>query len=79
MGGGMGADMGADMGGPPAPPGPEPGGEAGVTPESINKKDNLKILLENDSLTEDDSYIDLSKARNSLGDIETQLDKLLNR
>jgi hypothetical protein len=78
MGGGMGADMGADMGGPPAPPGPEPGGEAGVTPESINKKDNLKILLENDSLTEDDSYIDLSKARNSLGDIETQLDKLLN-
>jgi hypothetical protein len=77
-GGDMGGGMGADMGGPPAPPGPEPGGEAGVTPESINKKDNLKILLENDSLTEDDSYIDLSKARNSLGDIETQLDKLLN-
>ena len=75
--GGMGSDMGG-MEGPPAPPGPEPGGEAGVTPESINKKDNLKILLENDSLTEDDSYIDLSKARNSLGDIETQLDKLLN-
>ena len=77
-GGDMGGGMGADMGGPPAPPGPEPGGDAGVTPESINKKDNLKILLENDSLTEDDSYIDLSKARNSLGDIETQLDKLLN-
>ena len=76
--GGMGSDMGGGMEGPPAPPGPEPGGEAGVTPESINKKDNLKILLENDSLTEDDSYIDLSKARNSLGDIETQLDKLLN-
>ena len=32
----------------------------------------------NFSSTEDDSYIDLSKARNSLGDIETQLDKLLN-
>jgi len=78
-GGDMGGGMGADMGGPPAPPGPEPGGDAGVTPESINKKDNLKILLENDSLTEDDSFIDLSKARNSLGDIETQLDKLLNR
>jgi len=77
--GGMGADMGGGMEGPPAPPGPEPGGDAGVTPESIDKKDNLKILLENDSLTEDDSFIDLSKARNSLGDIETQLDKLLNR
>jgi hypothetical protein len=41
-------------------------------------KDNLKILLESDGFTEDDSFIDLSKARNSLGDIETQLDKLLN-
>jgi hypothetical protein len=79
-GGDMGAaDMGGGMEGPPAPPGPVPGGDAGVTPESIDKKDNLKILLESDSLTEDDSFIDLSKARNSLGDIETQLDKLLNR
>ena len=71
--------MGGGMEGPPAPPSPAPAGDAGVTPESIDKKDNLKILLESDSLTEDDSYIDLSKARNSLGDIETQLDKLLNR
>ena len=79
-GGDMGAaDMGGGMEGPPASPGPVPGGDAGVTPESIDKKDNLKILLESDSLTEDDSFIDLSKARNSLGDIETQLDKLLNR
>jgi hypothetical protein len=77
--GGMGADMGGGMEGPPLPPpGPEPGGEAGVTPESINKKDNLKILLESENLTEDDSFIDLSKARNSLGDIESQLNKLLN-
>jgi flagellar biosynthesis chaperone FliJ len=49
-----------------------------MTPESFGRKDNLKILLESDNLTEDDSFIDLSKARNSLGDIETQLDKLLN-
>ena len=76
--GGMGADMGGGMEGPPAPPGPEPGGDAGMTPESFGRKDNLKILLESDNLTEDDSFIDLSKARNSLGDIETQLDKLLN-
>jgi hypothetical protein len=62
----------------PPPPGPEPGGEPGITPESFEKKDNLKILLESDGFTEDDSFIDLSKARNSLGDIETQLDKLLN-
>ena len=61
---------------PPPPPGPEPGGPAGVTPES-ETRDNLKILLENDSLTEDDSFIDLSKGRNSLGKIEEELNKLL--
>jgi hypothetical protein len=80
MGGDMGSEIGGDMGIPsmPPPPGPEPGGEPGITPESFEKKDNLKILLESDGFTEDDSFIDLSKARNSLGDIETQLDKLLN-
>jgi hypothetical protein len=62
---------------PPPPPGPEPGGPAGVTPES-EMKDNLRILLENDSLTEGDSFIDLSKGRNSLGKIESELNKLLN-
>ena len=61
---------------PPPPPGPEPGGEAGVTPESF-KRDNLKILLENNSLTDEDSYIDLSKGKNSLGEMEAQLSKLL--
>jgi hypothetical protein len=60
----------------PPPPGPEPGGEAGVTPESF-KRDNLKILLETDSLTEEDSFIDLSKGKNSLGEMEVQLSKLL--
>jgi hypothetical protein len=61
---------------PPPPPGPAPGGPAGVTPES-ESRDNLKILLENDSLTEEDSFIDLSKGRNSLGKIEEELNKLL--
>ena len=61
---------------PPPPPGPEPGGESGVTPESF-KRDNLKILLENNSLTDEDSYIDLSKGKNSLGEMEAQLSKLL--
>ena len=61
----------------PPPPGPEPGGEAGVTPEG-RTRDNLSILLENSNLIEEEQYIDLSKARNSLGDISQQLDKLLN-
>ena len=71
---------GGDEGGgsmpPPPPPGPEPGGDAGVTPESF-KRDNLKILLESNSLTDEDSYIDLSKGKNSLGEMEAQLSKLL--
>jgi len=78
---------------PPPPPGGEEGGlgggseippppaggetEGGITPESVEKKDNLKILLETDSLTDDDSFIDLSKGRNYLGEIEDQLGKLL--
>jgi hypothetical protein len=64
----------------PPPPGgetPPPPGGGGLTPESI-KKDNLKILLESDSLLEDDSFIDLSKAKNYLGEMEKQLNKLLN-
>jgi hypothetical protein len=61
---------------PPPPSGPEPGGDAGITPESF-KRDNLKILLENNSLTDEDSYIDLSKGKNSLGEMEAQLSKLL--
>jgi hypothetical protein len=63
-------------GAPEAAPGPEPGGDAGVTPESF-KRDNLKILVEQSTLTEDESYIDLSKGGNSLGEIEVQLGKLL--
>ena len=60
----------------PPPPGPEPGGEAGITPESTNR-DNLKILLESDSMINEDSFIDLSKGKNYLGEMEEQLKKLL--
>jgi len=67
----------APPGGGGAPPSPEPaGGAEPPIPENF-KRDNLKILLENDSLTEDDSYIDLSRAKNSLGEMENQLSKLL--
>jgi hypothetical protein len=70
---------GGDMGGglPPPPPGPEPGGEAGVTPES-KTKENMNILLESNDLINEDDFIDLSKARNSLGDMGKELDRLLN-
>jgi hypothetical protein len=67
-------------GAPIPPPGsetPPPPGVGGFTHESI-KKDNLKILLESDNLLEDDSFIDLSKAKNYLGEMEKQLNKLLN-
>ena len=68
-----------DMGGgvPPPPPGPEPGGEAGVTPES-KRRDNMNILLESNDLINEDDFIDLSRARNSLGDIGNELDRILN-
>ena len=69
IGGGM-EDLGGpepggepELGGAPeAAPGPEPGGDAGVTPESF-KRDNLKILVEQSTLTEDESFIDLSKGK----------------
>jgi hypothetical protein len=67
---------GGDMGGPPPPP---PGGESGggpPIPESF-KKNNLNLLLESDDLFGDE-YLDLSKANNSLGTMEDELDKLLN-
>jgi len=70
---------GGDMGGapPPPPPGPEPGGGAGVTPES-KRRDNMNILLESNDLINEDDFIDLSRARNSLGDIGNELDRILN-
>ena len=78
MGGGMEPPMGGGIGGESTPP--PAGGEApppaGVTPESV-KKDNLKILVEHASMIQDEDFIDLSKARNSLGEIQDELDKLL--
>jgi hypothetical protein len=85
---GGGGDFGGgmeDLGGPEPGEAPEVGGapeaaapeeEAELTPESFNR-DNLKILVERSTMTEDESYIDLSKGKNSLGDIEAQLSKLL--
>ena len=67
---------GGDMGMSP-PPGPEPGGDAGVTPESVERKDNLKILLESNNMYDEDEFIDLSKGKNNLGEIENRLNKLL--
>ena len=69
--GGMG-----DMGGAPPPPSPEPGGLGGVTPES-KTRDTMNILLESSDLINEDDFIDLSKARNSLGDIGDELDRIL--
>ena len=70
-------EMGGEELGAPTPPGPEVGGEAGVTPESF-KRNEYNILLENEGLFNDDTYIDLSKAKNYLGEMETELGKLLN-
>ena len=67
-----------ELGGEELPPIPEAGGEGELTPESFKRKENWNILLESGNMTDDDSYIDLSKSRNSLGDIETELNKLLN-
>jgi hypothetical protein len=74
------SDLGGEpeLGGEELPPAPEAGGEAEITPESFNRKENWNILLESGNMTDDDSYIDLSKSRNSLGDISKELDKLLN-
>ena len=70
------------MGGGMPPMGPEPGGGAepplpgGETLPENKEKNNLNILLESDDI-HGDSYIDLSRARNSLGSIEDELSKLL--
>jgi hypothetical protein len=68
---------------PPPPPGgggevpPPPGGgaESGL-PES-RKTDSLNILLESEDILHDDSFIDLSKVRNSLSEMEDELEKIL--
>ena len=64
-----------DMGGGEMPPPPPDAGAE--MPVGESKKDNLNILLENDNIM-GDTFIDLSKGRNSLGSMEEQLNKLLN-
>ena len=62
-------------GGAPPPP-PPAGGEPAPMMDSIEKS-NFNILLESDNILGDE-YIDLSKGKNSLGQIENELEKLLN-
>jgi len=64
---------GDELGGAPTPPA---GGPEGGLPES-EKKDNYNILLESDGFLDDDSFIDLSRGKNYLGEIEEQLSKIL--
>jgi hypothetical protein len=71
--GGLSSMGGGGMGTPPSEP--EEGGGLEGLPEN-SEKNNLNILLESDNIY-GDKYIDLSKAKNSLGDIESELSKLL--
>jgi hypothetical protein len=66
---------GGEPAGGETPPPPETGGEAAVTPES--KRKDFNILVEN-NMIEGDEFLDLGKARESLGEISKELDKLLN-
>jgi hypothetical protein len=70
---------GTTSGGAPTPPSGGEGGEVPPPPmgETINNRDNLNILLENRGIFDESSIIDLSKARNYLGEMENQLSKLL--
>jgi hypothetical protein len=84
-GGGLGAP--SDLGGfggestppPPESPAPAPPAEGGGTVPENNERDkeNLNILLENRGMLHEDELIDLSKVQNSLGEMGTELDKLL--
>jgi len=68
------AELPSDTGGaPPAPELPTPAGTE-ITPESVEK---LKILVESDVLV-GSKFIDLDQGQESLGEMEKELDKLLN-
>jgi hypothetical protein len=72
----LGPETGIEPGGTPPPP-PPLGGEGGseLTPES--RIERLNILVENNVL-EGSSFINLGQGRDSLGEIDKELDKLLN-
>jgi len=73
--GGMG-DIGGESPAPPSSPAPPPA-EGGTVPENYDSKENLNILLENRGMLNEDELIDLSKVQNSLGEMGTELEKLL--
>jgi hypothetical protein len=60
-------------GGTPPPPA---GGPEGMG-EGFNNVDNLNILLENEGIFDENNIIDLSRGKNYLGEMESQLSKLL--
>jgi hypothetical protein len=71
-------DMGGESPAPPESPSPAPPAEGGTVPENDERnKENLNILLENRGMLNEDELIDLSKVQNSLGEMGTELDKLL--
>jgi len=67
---------GGEIGGAPEAPGAPPAPAEEETLPEGKKNDNLNILLESDDIY-GDKYIDLSKGKNSLGSIESELSKLL--
>jgi len=76
---------GTTSGGAAPPPPPLAGGggpEIPLPPTGMgegfnNVKDNLSILLESEGFIDENNLIDLSKAKNYLGEMESQLSKLL--
>ena len=65
-------------GGPAAPESPAP--ELGTVPESDEeKREQMNILLENSSIGGNDEYIDLSKGKSFLNEMEEELGKLLDK
>jgi hypothetical protein len=76
FGGDLGSDLGGDLGG-------EPAGEVGtgsepeLAPETFVKNKDLDLILEDSTLFGQDETIDLSKGRDSLGEMEEKLNNLL--
>jgi len=62
----------------PAPAEPAPAEAAPTVPEGDNSRNSeLNILLENSGMLHEDELIDLGRVQESLGEMGTQLDKLL--
>ena len=76
LGGDLGADLGGDLGGEPAGE-VEAGGGEDITPETFVRNKDLDLILEDSTLFGQDETIDLSKGRESLGEMEEKLNDLL--